>query len=374
MEKTFYIALKYVAIFLAGGIGLLQTVTDFKDKTGKLNRFGRIAVVTSIVALFVAVISQTVELRMDLTEAKEKQSRLEKQMGLAIDTLETARRDAYGIREVDIQTDVIIRGSAEKWSGMRAKWSAYLDNKKPALVPPVSQESSVVNTGSENTVQNALKAVFASTVFVNDGPDTSASYRMGNDHRLQESLTLSKGSRLFPNEQSDRDFRFLSPILYLVIATSDSSAQSMKVSKLPTDDALSPGWEMVFFLPTNIKDYAAQYSFERSAETVTITDSFKAATVLDDSGGVVTVQDLDSKVALLVTPYQEGTAEISSVTLTVNNHSGSLNWARTHQYLGKEIANLAVDGRACALIHPKPSDFGYAQKGASPDAAASLGK
>lgn len=54
MEKTFYIVLKYVAIFLAGGIGLLQTVTDFKDKAGKLNRFGKIAVATSIAALFVA--------------------------------------------------------------------------------------------------------------------------------------------------------------------------------------------------------------------------------------------------------------------------------------------------------------------------------
>jgi hypothetical protein len=361
MERIFFIALKYVAIFLAGGFGLLQTVKDFKDKEGKLNRFGRIAVVTSAVALVVALISQTIELRMDLDESRQRERDLAAQMKLATDTLDTARRDAYGIRQVDVETEVTVTGAPEKWSGMRSKWSAFLDRRKPASIPPAAPQISTPGEDKEAAFHNLWKSMLASTRFVQDGPDLAASYSRMNDGSLRESLTVGKGSALYPNKTSDPDYRFLSPLQYLLLAKSDASARSMKVSKLPTEDALSPGWEMVLFLPTNVETNAAQYSFNRSAGTVSIHGVYKAATVLDDSGGIETVQDLDSKTALVVTPYTAGTASITSVTLTVNNNTGSFNWARKHQYLAKEIENLGLDGRACALIHPKPADFGYGQ-------------
>lgn len=69
-----------------------------------------------------------------------------------------------------------------------------------------------------------------------------------------------------------------------------------------------------------------------------------------------------SELLLLVTPHKSGAATINSVPIAVNNNSGSFNWARSHQYLGKEIETLAVDGRACGLIHLKSSDFGYGQQ------------
>lgn len=42
------------------------------------------------------------ELRIDLAEEKEAKDNLAKQVGMAVDTLEITRRDAYGIRQVDV--------------------------------------------------------------------------------------------------------------------------------------------------------------------------------------------------------------------------------------------------------------------------------
>jgi hypothetical protein len=55
-------------------------------------------------------------------------------------------------------------------------------------------------------------------------------------------------------------------------------------------------------------------------------------------------------------------AVVSSIAITIENNSGSFNWARTHQYPGGRIEALAVDGLTCALIHLKSSGSGYGQQ------------
>jgi len=69
----------FLTIWLAGRFGILGLLTKFRERNGKITKWGRTAVIGMIVSIMVTVISQELDFRRQAKEQHEANEKLLKQ-------------------------------------------------------------------------------------------------------------------------------------------------------------------------------------------------------------------------------------------------------------------------------------------------------
>jgi hypothetical protein len=107
MTKILLIALQYASISISGALGLLGLLFNFKDKdSGRLTRWGKIALVCISLSLLVGLISKTIEVYLSIqareTEAKKTREATER----TLEILKNLNRVASVAKEIKINASL----------------------------------------------------------------------------------------------------------------------------------------------------------------------------------------------------------------------------------------------------------------------------
>jgi hypothetical protein len=123
-------ALKFVAILLAGILGIVGLLVDYKDKEGAITTWGRRALIGVVASSLVAAVIQGVEVYKQRQEAREAESRARKEEDFQNKTLSDIRRAVYPLllpRDMYVSASAIVPITDEGLATYRQRLSSGAD-------------------------------------------------------------------------------------------------------------------------------------------------------------------------------------------------------------------------------------------------------
>jgi hypothetical protein len=248
---------KFLGLFLAGVFGILGVLTEYRDEEGKITKWGRRAVIGTIVSTMVAFISQGLEFQMQAQEQHEANEK----------SLKQAQANTALLEQLSRAVDPLNSFEVWAWVGV--------DFNTPELAAYGNRVSQAIN--------EALKSAKPEDRYLKNGIVVTS---RESDFGKILSVAINPTSPSFPNERTE-------PVAYYLVRYLDISFRFKKASlPSPAGEPPIPDLEIDVGTADEPSSVALTYNVEKKQFEIEATSMQANSEFWRNHGNVLAVPDL----------------------------------------------------------------------------------